>query len=72
MASKTEGATHEVSAGRWMKLHGQRCGLSERAGSKIMEYGSEIDMKIFNGGVYLERILAAGFLSLLSFAFVLS
>lgn len=55
-----------------MKLHGQRCGLSERAGSKIMEYGSEIDMKIFNGGVYLERILAAGFLSLLSFAFVLS
>lgn len=24
-----------------------------------MEYGSKIDMKIFNGGVYLERILAA-------------
>lgn len=55
-----------------MKLHGQRCGLSERAGSKIMEYGSKIDMKILNGGVCLERILAVGFLSLLSFAFVLS
>lgn len=37
-----------------------------------MEYGSEIDMKIFNGGVYLERSLAASFLSLLSFASVLS
>lgn len=33
-------------------------GGREGEGNKIMEYGNKIDVKIFNGGVYLERILA--------------
>lgn len=67
MVFKTERATHEISAvmneASWSSLRFERA-ESEREGS--MAISGKIDIKIFNWGVYLERILAVS-MSLTSF-----